>query len=83
MTLTAFDDPGLFISPVYRVLTGMDLPHSSEIETRLNEFFAVDYVPTESALRSNDAVGEKALMAVVGLREGMVAELRQKPGGLA
>jgi len=82
MTLTAFDDAGLFISPVYRVLTGMGLPDAEEIETRLKEYFTVDYVPTESALAGNDGVGEMALMAVVGLREGMVAELRKKPGVL-
>ena len=80
MTLTGFSDPGLFISPVYRVLAGAELPDAAEIESRLGRFFTVDYVPMEIALARSAPVGEMALMAVVGLRDGMLAELRQRPG---
>lgn len=80
MTLTAFDDPGLFISPVYRVLTGMVLPEAGEIERRLSEYFCIDYVPLETATARDVPVGEMALMAVVGLRDGHVGELRPRPG---
>jgi uncharacterized protein (DUF1015 family) len=80
MTLTGFSDPGLFISPVYRVLAGAELPDAAEIESRLGRFFTVDYVPMEIALARSVPVGEMALMAVVGLRDGMLAELRQRPG---
>lgn len=80
MTLTAFDDPGLFISPVYRVLTGMVLPEAGEIERRLNEYFSIDYVPLETATARDVPVGDMALMAVVGLRDGHVGELRSRPG---
>lgn len=80
MTLTAFDDPGLFISPVYRVLSGFELPRSEDIETGLARYFSIDFVPVESALARRAPVGEMALMAVVGLREGLVAELRPRPG---
>ncbi|MBN1857054.1 MAG: DUF1015 domain-containing protein [Dehalococcoidia bacterium] len=82
MTLTAFDDAGLFISPVCRVLDGMELPDAAEIEARLKQYFSVDYVPTWNALADDDGVGEMALMGVVGLRKGMIAELRKKPGVL-
>ncbi len=80
MTLTGFSDPGLFISPVYRVLAGGELPDAAEIESRLRQVFTVDYVPMEIALARSVPVGEMALMAVVGLRDGMLAELRQRPG---
>jgi uncharacterized protein (DUF1015 family) len=80
MTLSAFHDPGLFISPVYRVLRGFSLPAPEVVESRLQEFFSIDYVPVTTALARSAPVGEMALMAVVGLREGAVAELRQKPG---
>jgi len=80
MTLTAFSDPGLFISPVYRVLTGMEVPPVEQIEAGLSHFFAIDYVPIGKALERNAPVGEMALMAVAGLKTGMLAELRQKPG---
>ena len=80
MTLAAFDDPGLFISPVYRVLRGFHLPEMAQIEKRLEEFFAIDFVPVERALARSAPVGEMALMAVVGLRSGLVAELRPRPG---
>ncbi len=80
MTLTGFSDPGLFISPVYRVLAGTELPDAAEIESRLARFFTVDYVPMEIALARSAPVGEMALMAVVGLRDRMLAELRQRPG---
>ena len=80
MTLTAFDDRGLFISPVYRVLRGFDLPSTEEIEAGLGRFFSIDFVPVESALARGTPVGEMALMAVVGLRDGVVAELRPRPG---
>lgn len=80
MTLAAFHDPGLFISPVYRVLRGFRLPGMSQIEARLSEYFNLDYVPVETALARSAPVGEMALMAVVGLRDGMVAELRTRPG---
>ncbi len=80
MTLTGFSDPGLFISPVYRVLAGAELPDAAEIESWLARFFTLDYVPMEIALARSVPVGEMALMAVVGLRDGMLAELRQRPG---
>ena len=80
MTLSAFDDPGLFISPVYRVLRGFALPAAEYIEARLEEFFTIDYVPLATALARSAPVGEMALMAAVGLREELVAELRQRPG---
>jgi len=80
MTLTAFHDPGLFISPVYRVLKGFELPEPAIIETKLEEFFTLDYVPIATALARSAPVGEMALMAVVGLRPGLVGELRQRPG---
>jgi len=80
MTLAGFDDPGLFISPVYRVLRGFHLPEMAQIERRLEEFFAIDFVPVETALARSAPVGEMALMAVVGLRSGLVAELRPRPG---
>ncbi len=80
MTLTAFHDPGLFISPVYRVLTGFKLPDRAAIEKRLEEFFTIDYVPIAKALARSAPVGEMALMAVVGLRDDEVGELRQRPG---
>ena len=80
MTLTAFHDPGLFISPVYRVLKGFRLPDVAEIERRLEEFFAIDYVPLSTALARSAPVGEMALAAVVGLKDGWVAELRPRPG---
>ena len=80
MTLTGFYDPGLFISPVYRLLRGFTLPSTEEIEGGLQEFFTIDYVPLDMAMARRAPVGEMALMAVVGLREGIVAELRQKPG---
>ncbi len=80
MTLTAFGDRGLFISPVYRVLSGLQLPDTSTIEKRLSDYFCMDYVPVEKALVRSAPAGEKALMAVVGLREGWVAELRPRPG---
>ena len=80
MTLTGFSDPGLFISPVYRVLAGAELPDAAEIESRLARCFTVDYVPMEIALARSVPAGEMALMAVVGLRDGMLAELRQRPG---
>ena len=80
MTLTAFDDSGLFISPVYRVLTGMELPEAGEIERRLTEYFSIDYVPLETATARDVPVGDMALMAVVGLRDGHVGELRPRPG---
>ena len=80
MTLTAFHDPGLFISPVYRVLRGFSLPAPEVIASCLEEFFTIDYVPVSTALARSAPVGEMALMAVVGLKEGWVAELRQRPG---
>ena len=80
MTLTAFDDPGLFISPVYRVLTGFDLPEAADVEKRLQEYFSIDYVPLETALARSAPVGEMALAAVVGLKDGWVAELRPRQG---
>ena len=80
MTLAAFDDPGLFISPVYRVLRGFHLPEMAQVEKRLEEFFTIDFVPVETALARSAPVGEMALMAVVGLRSGLVAELRPRPG---
>jgi uncharacterized protein (DUF1015 family) len=80
MTLTGFYDPGLFISPVYRVLRGFSLPSTEDIEAGLEKYFTIDYVPLDSAMARSAPVGEMALMAVVGLREGIVAELRQKPG---
>ena len=80
MTLTAFHDPGLFISPVYRVLTGFDLPDREVIERRLEEYFSIDFVPITTALTRSEPVGEMALMAVVGLRDGWIGELRQRPG---
>jgi len=80
MTLTGFYDPGLFISPVYRVLRGFALPSAEEIEEGLGAFFTLDYVPTAVAMARSAPVGEMALMAVVGLRDGMIAELRKKPG---
>jgi uncharacterized protein (DUF1015 family) len=80
MTLTAFHDPGLFISPVYRVLKGFQLPDRATIERNLEEFFSIDYVPIATALARSAPVGEMALMAVVGLRDGLVGELRQRPG---
>ncbi|MBN1152634.1 MAG: DUF1015 domain-containing protein [Dehalococcoidia bacterium] len=80
MTLTAFHDPGLFISPVYRVLRGFQLPELWQIEERLKEYFTIDFVPVETALARSAPVGEMALMAVVGLRPGLVAELRSRPG---
>ena len=80
MTLTGFYDPGLFISPVYRVLKGFSLPSAEEIEEGLQEYFTIDYVPLDIAMARSAPVGEMALMAMVGLREGLVAELRKKPG---
>ncbi len=80
MTLTAFSDPGLFISPVYRVLNGVNLPDAAEIEVGLGRYFSIDYVPIGTALARSAPVGEMALMAVAGLRPGMLAELRQRPG---
>ena len=80
MTLTGFYDPGLFISPVYRVLRGFTLPSTEVIEAGLQQYFTIDYVPLDIAMARSAPVGEMALMAVVGLREGVVAELRQKPG---
>jgi len=80
MTLTGFYDPGLFISPVYRVLRGFSLPSTEEIEAGLQQYFTIDYVPLDIAMARSAPVGEMALMAVVGLREGIVAELRKKPG---
>jgi len=80
MTLTAFSDPGLFISPVYRVLTGINLPDAVEVEAGLGRYFTIDYVPVGTALARSAPVGEMALMAVAGLRPGMLAELRQRPG---
>ncbi|MDY0088715.1 MAG: DUF1015 domain-containing protein, partial [Coriobacteriia bacterium] len=80
MTLTAFHDPGLFISPVYRVLRGFELPEWELVEQRLQQYFTIDYVPVATALARSAPVGEMALMAVVGLRDGMLAELRQRPG---
>ena len=80
MTLTGFYDPGLFISPVSRVLRGFTLASTEDIEAGLQEFFTIDYVPLDTAMARNAPVGEMALMAVVGLREGLVAELRKKPG---
>ncbi|MCK9355802.1 MAG: DUF1015 domain-containing protein [Dehalococcoidia bacterium] len=80
MTLTAFSDPGLFISPVYRVLTGLEMPGVAEIEAGLSRYFSIDYVPVGTALARSAPVGEMALMAVAGLRQGMLAELRKRPG---
>jgi uncharacterized protein (DUF1015 family) len=80
MTLVAFHDPGLFISPVYRVLRGFSLPELAHIEERLMEYFSLDFVPIETALARSAPVGEMALMAVVGLRDGLVGELRPRPG---
>jgi uncharacterized protein (DUF1015 family) len=80
MTLTAFDDPGLFISPVYRILQGFRLPPFEDIEAGLSRYFSIDFVPVESALARGAPVGEMALMAVVGLRDGLIAELRPRPG---
>ncbi len=80
MTLVAFHDPGLFISPVYRVLRGFSLPELAHIEEKLSEYFTLDFVPIETALARSAPVGEMALMAVVGLRDGLVAELRPRPG---
>ncbi len=80
MTLTAFDDPGLFISPVYRVLAGVQLPDAAEIERRLSDYFSIDYVPLQVALARSVPAGENALMAVVGLRQDSVGELRPRAG---
>ena len=80
MTLSAFHDAGLFISPVYRVLRGFSLPDSALMEKRLEEYFTIDYVPLATALARSAPVGEMALMAVVGLREGELGELRPRPG---
>jgi uncharacterized protein (DUF1015 family) len=80
MTLSAFHDPGLFISPVYRVLNRVVLPDAAEIVKRLEGYFAIDYVPLSTALARSAPVGEMALAAVVGLKDGEVAELRQRPG---
>ncbi len=80
MTLTAFNDPGLFISPIYRVLSGLPLPGATEIERRLSSYFTIDYVPLEAALARDAPVGEMAMIAVAGLRDGFIGELRPKPG---
>ena len=80
MTLTAFHDPGLFISPVYRVLRGFPLPDAALVERRLEEYFTIDYVPVDTALARSAPVGEMALMAVAGLRAGELGELRPRPG---
>ncbi len=80
MTLTAFRDPGLFISPVYRVLSGIDLPDPDEIERRLGEYFSIDYIALEDVIERAVPVDKMALMAAVGLREGYSAELRPRSG---
>lgn len=80
MTLTAFDDPGLFISPVYRLLNGSNLPSAEVIEAGLARYFIIDFVPVDLALARGAPVAEMAIMAIVGLREGQVAELRPRPG---
>jgi uncharacterized protein (DUF1015 family) len=71
MTLVSFDDPGLIIYPIHRMVHGLTPAAIRRLEKAFEDVFDVQYVTLDVASDSARLLGEtKGLFVVVGLVEG-------------
>ncbi len=80
MTLVDFSDPGLLMSPIHRLVRGIEPATLNELKQRLEHFFIVESVPiNESTLGylKHDMIGEAA-MAVLGLESQSITLLKER-----
>jgi len=83
MTLIDFSDPGLLMSPIHRLVCGIELPVLDALKQRLENYFIVESVPiTESALEylKHNMIGN-ASMAVLGMESQSITLLKEKKDG--
>lgn len=80
MALVDFSDPGLLMSPIHRLVRGIESTVLSALKQRLENFFVVESVPiNETTLEylKHNMIGE-ASMAVLGLESQSITLLKGK-----
>jgi len=71
MTLVSFDDPGLIIYPIHRMIQGLTSEAIGRLEKAFEDAFDVQYVTLDRAYDSARLLSEtKGLFVVVGLVQG-------------
>jgi uncharacterized protein (DUF1015 family) len=81
VTLVPFDDPGLVVYPIHRVVHGMTDRSMGVLKTQLERFFELEYVPATGACKSARLLKETGSQFIVlGLKEGKAAICRVKAG---
>jgi uncharacterized protein (DUF1015 family) len=83
MTLVEFSDNGLLMSPIHRLIRGIEFADLDTLEKRLSDFFTIESVDlTEQILQEleHDVIKDYAI-AVLGLRPKSVMLLKSRQDG--
>ena len=87
MELVEFSDPGLVVLPVHRLVRGIAPSALAKLESQLENFFTLDFVPltedSPSYCERSDAISKMingAILGILGLEPQSLVALKQRQG---